>query len=201
MSNNGKRYTSVGTDIEEVKRQNAQAGNGKSAALGTSAFATDPQKVKAEIAQEAGPFPSGNQPSLGKTAAGTNIAEVKRQNAQAENGKSAALGTSAFGTDPQKVKAEIASEAGPFPSGNQPSLGKTVVGTDIAEVKRLNAQSGLSYSEVLNALGTNPQKVKEEIAREAGPFPSSNSARAGKTVVGTDIAEVKRHNTQSSKKS
>ena len=139
--NKGKRYTNVGTDIEEVKRQNAQAGNGKSAALNTSAFGTNPQQVREEIAQDF---------------------------------------------------------SGASFSGKQP--GKTVVGTDIAEVKRLNAQSGMSYNQVLNALATNSQNMGEEIAQEAGPFPSGSGASLGKTVVGTDIAEVKRQNAQASKK-
>lgn len=71
----------------------------------------------------------------------------------------------------------------------------TVVGTDIEELKRQNAQSGMSFNEVLNELATNPQKVREEIAQEAGPFSSRR-----KTIVGTDIEEVKRQNEQASKK-
>lgn len=76
----------------------------------------------------------------------------------------------------------------------------TVVGTDIEEVKRQNAQAGMSFNEVLNELATNPQKVREEIAQEAGPFPASSGTSNGKTVVGTDIAEVKRQNERASKK-
>lgn len=134
------------------------------------------------------------------TSVGTDIEGVKRQNAQAGNGKSAALNTSAFGTNPQQVREEIAQDLGGFSSSGQQSMGKTVVGTDIAEVKRLNAQAGMSFNEVLNELGTNPQKVREEIAMEAGPFPGAGGANSGKTVVGTDINEVKRQNAQSSKK-
>ena len=66
MKNEGKRYTSAGTDIEQVKRQNAQANN---AASGSS---------MTEFGQEAS-FSSGKSP--GKTVADTDIAEVKRQNA------------------------------------------------------------------------------------------------------------------------
>ena len=69
MKNNGKRYTSAGTDIEQVKRQNAQANSASS----SGSFMT-------EFGQEA-TFSSNNQKSLGKTVAGTDIAEVKRQNA------------------------------------------------------------------------------------------------------------------------
>ena len=77
-NNNNKRFTSAGTDIEEVKKRNAQVGQDYSNQ--TSSYETDPQKVKEEIAQEAGPFPSSSQSSAGKTATGTDIAEVKRQN-------------------------------------------------------------------------------------------------------------------------
>ena len=137
MSNKGKRYTVVGTDIEEVKRRNAQAGMSFNEVL--NQLASDPQKVRAEIAQEAGPFPSGGGASTGKTVVGTDIAEVKRQNAQSGTGFNEVL--SEFATDPQKVRAEIAQEAGPFPSGGGASAGKTVVGTDIAEVERQNNQA------------------------------------------------------------
>jgi hypothetical protein len=128
MSNNGKRFTSAGTDIEEVKRRNAQSGLSYNAVLESLASGTNPQKVKEEIAAEAGPFPSANKVQLGKTAAGTDIAEVKRQNKQAGNGKSAGFASSAQMT-------EFGSEA----SFKKPQSGKTVAGTDIAQVKRQNA--------------------------------------------------------------
>jgi hypothetical protein len=127
MSNNGKRFTSAGTDIEEVKRRNAQSGLSYNAVLESLASGTNPQKVKEEIAAEAGPFPSANKVQLGKTAAGTDIAEVKRQNTQAGNGKSAGYSASS--------QVEFGSEA----SFKKPQSGKTVAGTDIAQVKRQNA--------------------------------------------------------------
>ncbi len=118
MKNKGKRFTSAGTDIDQVKRQNAQA-NGVTSGFGTN-------KMMEEFAQEAS-FSSSNQPSLGKTAAGTDIAHVKSQNAKANNAASS-----------YKMMEEFAQEAS-FSSSNKPSLGKTVAGTDIAEVKRQNA--------------------------------------------------------------
>lgn len=88
---------------------------------GKTASGTDIQKVREEIAQEAGPFGSGQFSSASSQSFG---------------------GKTASGTDIQKVKEEIAQEAGPFnvPS-QQPSAGKTVTGTDIAEVKRQNQQA------------------------------------------------------------
>lgn len=81
---NSKRFTQSGTDIEEVKRQNAQGSS-------SQPFGTNPQKVREEIAQEGGfgeQFVSQNQSfGAGKTASGTDIQEVKRQIAQAEQGK------------------------------------------------------------------------------------------------------------------
>ncbi|RKQ19419.1 gamma-type small acid-soluble spore protein [Lysinibacillus endophyticus] len=47
------------------------------------------QKVREEIAQEAGPFNQAtpSQGAAGKTMAGTDIQEVRRQNQQAEQAK------------------------------------------------------------------------------------------------------------------
>ena len=151
-NNKGKRFTSTGTDIEEVKRQNAQGYSG------AQSFGTNPQNVREEIAQEAGPFsePFSKSPAPqsfgGKTASGTDIQKVREEiaqeagpfgNAQFSSSPRPAPGVyggkAASGTDIQKVREEIAQEAGPFnvPS-HQPSAGKTVTGTDIAEVKRQN---------------------------------------------------------------
>lgn len=77
MANNNKRFTQTGTDIEEVKRQNAQ---GKS----SSTFGTNPQKVREEIAQE-GDFATPNSqpnPTPAKTPAGTNIQQVREEIAE-----------------------------------------------------------------------------------------------------------------------
>ena len=131
MKNSGKRFTSAGTDIEEVKARNAQSGLSYNQVFESLASGTNPQKVKEEIAAEAGPFPSTNKVQLGKTAAGTDIAEVKAQNMQAGNGKSAGFASSS-------QMEEFGSEAS-FSSSNKAQLGKTVTGTDIAEVKRQNA--------------------------------------------------------------
>lgn len=81
---NNKRFTQSGTDIEEVKRQNA---------LGSSRQpnGTNPKKVRAEIAQESGfagqASMNQNQAGLGRTASGTDIQEVRKQNAKAEQAK------------------------------------------------------------------------------------------------------------------
>ena len=108
----GKRFSSAGTDIEQVKRQNAQA-NRNATAFGSNNME--------EFGQEAS-FSSSNKASLGKTMAGTDIAHVKQQNAQAGNGK---------------MMTEFGQEAS-F-SSNKASLGKTVADTDIAHVKQQNA--------------------------------------------------------------
>lgn len=71
-----KKYTQTGTDIQEVKKQNA--GN-------ILAPNTNPQKVMEEIAQEVGFSQSSQQKSAGKTVTGTDIAEVKRQNNKSNN--------------------------------------------------------------------------------------------------------------------
>lgn len=79
---NNKNRTVAGTDVDEVKRQIA-GGNSNGSTAGAFSSTTDPQKVKEEIAQEAGPFgkPAANQSFANKTATGTDIDEVKRQNA------------------------------------------------------------------------------------------------------------------------
>jgi gamma type small acid-soluble spore protein len=124
MNNNGKSFSQSGTDINEVKRQNAQAGNGQgfsTPSAGVTPAGTDIQKVREEIAAESAPFAQpapasqSSQPFTGKTASGTNI---------------------------QKVREEIAAESAPFAQPfSQPSMGKTVAGTDIQEVKRQNQQA------------------------------------------------------------
>jgi len=141
------------SDIEEVKRQNAQGSSG------AQSFGTNPQKVREEIAQEAGPFnkPFSSNPAPqsfgGKTASGTDIQKVREEIAQEAGpfGKpfsnpasgSFGAGKTASGTDIQKVREEIAQEAGPFnvSSPGGPQAGKTASGTDIAEVKRQNQQA------------------------------------------------------------
>lgn len=88
-----KKFTKAGTNIEEVKRQNALAGNGKS--------------IKEELGEEI------FSQSVSKTAAGTNIQKVKEEIAEESNMfsvKSNARKTKA-GTDIQKVKEEIAKES------------------------------------------------------------------------------------------
>jgi hypothetical protein len=116
---NGKQFTSAGTDIGEVKRRNQQP---------DLVEKTNPQQVKEEIAQEAGPF--------GQSSSYTQAPQ------------SYGAGKTASGTDIQKVREEIAQEAGPFNTftgpnqqQQQPAAGKTVTGTDIAEVKRQNQQA------------------------------------------------------------
>ena len=187
MSNSGKRFTSAGTDIEEVKRRNAQSGLSYNDVYRALTSGTDPQQVKEEIAAEAGPFPSGNKAQLGKTVAGTNIAEVKAQNMQAGNGKGAAFGASS-------QMEEFGSEAS-FSSSNKAQLGKTVAGTNIAEVKAQNMQAGNGSS-----AGFSSSSQMEELGSEAS-FSSSNKAQLGKTVAGTDIAKVKRQNANPSSES
>lgn len=54
----------------------------------------------------------------------------------------------------------------------------TVVGTDIEEVKKLNAQSGLSYNE-----------AKEVLARMTGGHGTASNS-------GTDFEEIRRNNQQ-----
>ncbi|TSI10670.1 hypothetical protein [Lysinibacillus sp. BW-2-10] len=171
QNNNGKRYTQSGTDIEEVKRQNAQAGPAQS-------FGTNPQKVREEIAQEAGPFnqpaaPSQPSKAFSNPMAGvpfaTNPQKVREEIAQeagpfnqpaAPSQPSKAFSNPMagvpFATNPQKVREEIAQEAGPF---NQPAA---------------PSQPSQSFSNPLAGTpsATNPQKVREEIAQEAGPFNS-----------------------------
>lgn len=83
MQKKGKQYTVAGTDIEEVKRQNAQSGKSYLDVINAIGSGTDPQKVKAEIAEDLAQSFS-QQSQLGKTVAGTDIAEVRKQNAQAE---------------------------------------------------------------------------------------------------------------------
>lgn len=76
MANNNEQFTQSGTDINEVKRQNAQGNR--------STSGTNPQKVREEIAKEGGfGYQSFSQPSqAGKTAAGTNIQQVKEEIAE-----------------------------------------------------------------------------------------------------------------------
>ena len=181
MTNNGKRFTSAGTDIEEVKRRNAQSGLSYNALLESLSSGTNPQKVKEEIAAEAGPFPSSNKSQLGKTVAGTDIAEVKRQNMQAGNGKSAGYSASS-------QMEEFGSEA----SFSSAKLGKTAAGTDIAEVKRQNMQAGNGKS-----AGYSASSQMTEFGSEA----AFKKPQSGKTVAGTDIAEVKRQNANPSNNS
>ncbi|NLY81133.1 MAG: hypothetical protein GX072_14955 [Lysinibacillus sp.] len=111
MANSGKRFTQTGTDIEEVKRQNAQGSSGS--------FGTNPQKVREEIAQEGGFAAQGSQ----------GFSQANQ------------AGKTASGTDIQKVREEIAQESG-FASQGQGMAGqqkkKTITGTDIQEVKRQN---------------------------------------------------------------
>lgn len=57
-----KKYTKAGTDIEEVKRQNALVGNGK----------LQKEEFGEEIYSQAQSF-------AGKTVAGTNIQKVKEE--------------------------------------------------------------------------------------------------------------------------
>lgn len=119
---NNKNRTVTGTDINEVKQQNA----GGSA---SGSFGTNPQKVREEIAQEAGPF-GGSQSAA----------------SQPSSQSQSTFGKTASGTDIQKVREEIAQEAGPFGTqasrqSSQSSGNQTVAGTDIDEVKRQNAQS------------------------------------------------------------
>lgn len=93
-----KKVTIAGTDIEEVKRQNAQAESGKFKSenlkeetaseifsqefgipsAGKTQAGTNIQKVKEEIAEESSVF-SQSSPSAGKTVAGTNIQKVKKE--------------------------------------------------------------------------------------------------------------------------
>lgn len=112
MTNSGKRFTQTGTNIEEVKRQNAQGSS--------NSFGTNPQKVREEIAQEGGFAGQGSQ---GYSQAGQ-------------------AGKTASGTDIQKVREEIAQESGFASQGQgfskQQQKQKTVTGTDIQEVKRQN---------------------------------------------------------------
>ncbi|SOC43949.1 gamma-type small acid-soluble spore protein [Ureibacillus acetophenoni] len=126
---NNKNRTVTGTDINEVKRQNAGGASGSSFG-GAFSSSTDPQKVREEIAQEAGPFASGQAASQSSQAFGSQ----------------STFGKTASGTDIQKVREEIAQEAGPFGTqasrqSSQSSGNQTVAGTDIDEVKRQNAQS------------------------------------------------------------
>lgn len=113
MANNNKQFTQTGTNIEEVKRQNAQGSS--------STFGTNPQKVREEIAQEGGfgnqSFSQPSQP--GKTPAGTDIQQVREEIAQ-ESGfaspnkpqPSPAPAKTPAGTNIQQVKEEIAEESG-----------------------------------------------------------------------------------------
>ncbi len=98
--------------------------------FGANASQTDAQKVREEIAQEAGPFGFGGSQSA----------------ASQSYGNQSTAGKTASGTDIQKVREEIAQEAGPFAnqasSQSTQSYGnKTMAGTDVDEVKRQNAQS------------------------------------------------------------
>src|SRR5690606_15333632 len=95
---------------------------------------TDPQKVREEIAQEAGPFGFGG--SAGSQA---------NQSSQSF-GSQSTMGKTASGTDIQKVREEIAQEAGPFGTqasrqSSQSSGNQTVIRTSIDEVKRQNPKS------------------------------------------------------------
>lgn len=83
MPKQGKQFTVAGTDIEEVKRLNKQAGKSYLDVINGLSSGTNSQKVKAEIAEDLAHIPS-NQPQLGKTVAGTNIAQVRKQIAEAE---------------------------------------------------------------------------------------------------------------------
>ncbi|MFL0505362.1 hypothetical protein ACH0B5_06395, partial [Ureibacillus sp. 179-F W5.1 NHS] len=89
--------------------------------FGNPSIGTNPQKVREEIAQEAGPF------AFGKTG-------------QAGQAGKQSFGNPSIGTNPQKVREEIAQEAGPFAQSG-PSANQTVTGTDINEVKRQNQQA------------------------------------------------------------
>ncbi|KGR77009.1 gamma-type small acid-soluble spore protein [Ureibacillus manganicus] len=127
---NNKNRTVTGTDINEVKQLNA-GGSPSNGSFGAFSSSTDPQKVREEIAQEAGPFTSGQA--------------AANQSSQSY-GSQSTFGKTASGTDIQKVREEIAQEAGPFGTqasrqSSQFSGNKTVAGTDIDEVKRQNAQS------------------------------------------------------------
>lgn len=111
MPNQNKPFTQTGTNMEEVKRQNAQGSS--------STFGTNPQKVREEIAQEGGFGNSSSQPSPtpAKTPAGTNIQQVREEIAQESSFSSKAQPSpapakTAAGTSIQKVREEIAEEGG-----------------------------------------------------------------------------------------
>lgn len=126
-----KKVTIAGTDIEEVKRQNAQAESGK--------FKS--KNVKEETASEIFSQEFGGA-NLGKTQAGTNIQKVKEEIAEessvfSQGQSSPSVGKTVTGTNIQKVKEEIAEESSVFSQGqSSPSAGKTVAGTDIQKVKK-----------------------------------------------------------------
>lgn len=144
MAKNSEKFTPAGTNIEEVKRQNALAGNGKF---------NEQSNLKEEFATEIF-SQSISSPSAGKTVAGTDIQKVREEIAEESNvfpqsSNYGIEGKTPAGTDIQKVREEIAQESNVFPqSSNYGSEGKTPAGTDI-------------------------QKVKEEIAEESGIFPQS----------------------------
>ncbi|WP_416825605.1 gamma-type small acid-soluble spore protein [Ectobacillus polymachus] len=87
MNQNQMNKTSAGTDIQQVRKQNAQSAQGTYAT--EFASETNVQEVKQQNAQSA-QAKSGSQSYLTEFApeTATNVQEVKQQNAQAESRKS-----------------------------------------------------------------------------------------------------------------
>ena len=79
--------TKAGTDIQEVKRQNAQSASKQSSGQYGTEFAseTDVQEVKRQNAQSASKQSSGQYGT--EFASETDVQEVKRQNAQSASNK------------------------------------------------------------------------------------------------------------------
>ncbi len=76
--------TSSGTNIQEVRQQNAQAGQGQ---FGTEfASETNAQEVRRQN-QQAGQGQQGQQGQFGEFGSETNAQEVRRQNQQADSRK------------------------------------------------------------------------------------------------------------------
>ncbi len=75
---------------------------------------------------------------------------------------------------------EFAQEAD-FTNASQPSFGKITTDPDISSQSSKGKSSSSGFS-----------KMMEEIADEVGLFQSDNKSSAGKTIAGTDIAEIKR---------
>ncbi|HLO10998.1 MAG TPA: gamma-type small acid-soluble spore protein [Pseudoneobacillus sp.] len=92
FNNKQPNKTQAGTNIQEVRQQNAQAGAGAAGQFGTEfASETNAAEVRAQNAKSAGAT-QGAQSYGTEFASETNAAEVRKQNQQSQANKNAGQG-------------------------------------------------------------------------------------------------------------